>query len=151
MPRSQLLCLNDISDAAENIRSYVGDLPFENFKNDRIRVEVVVRNFEVIGEAVKNLSDDLKTQFPATGWKAVAGFRDTPIHGYSGIDLSATGLLYKILHQEDNQAGKFLKNPGNLFSEHPFLHHYLEPCPVTRGPGFGNRYSCKCENLAGQG
>ena len=59
----------------------------EKFKNDRMRIDAVVRNFEVIGEAVKNLSDDLKMQFPATDWKAVAGFRDTLIHGYFGIDM----------------------------------------------------------------
>ncbi|MDP3563598.1 MAG: DUF86 domain-containing protein [Methanoregula sp.] len=87
MPRSQLLYLNDISEAAGNIRTYVADLTFDKFKNDRMRVDAVVRNFEVIGEAVKNLSDDLKMQFPATDWKAVAGFRDTLIHGYFGIDL----------------------------------------------------------------
>jgi uncharacterized protein with HEPN domain len=52
-----------------------------------MRIDAVVRNFEVIREAVKNLSDDLKAQFPATDWKAVAGFRDTLIHGYFGIDL----------------------------------------------------------------
>lgn len=34
-------------------------------------------NFEIIGEAVKNINEDLKKQFPATDWKAVAGFRDT--------------------------------------------------------------------------
>jgi uncharacterized protein with HEPN domain len=38
-------------------------------------------------DAVKNLSDELKTQFPVTGWKAVAGFRDTLIHGYFGVDM----------------------------------------------------------------
>lgn len=53
MPRSQLLYLNDISEAAENIRSYVGTMTFEEFKNDRMRVDAVVRNFEIIGEAVK--------------------------------------------------------------------------------------------------
>ena len=87
MPRSQLLYLNDISEAAGNIRLYVGDLTFEKFKNDRMRVDAVVRNFEIIGEAVKNLSDDVKAQFPSTDWRAVAGFRDTLIHGYFGIDL----------------------------------------------------------------
>lgn len=86
MPRSQLLYLNDISEATGNIRSYVGHLTFGEFKNDRMRVDAVVRNFEVIGEAVKNLSDELKAQFPSTDWKAVAGFRDTLIHGYFGID-----------------------------------------------------------------
>lgn len=53
MPRSRLLYLNDISEAAENIRSYVGTMTFEEFKNDRMRVDAVVRNFEIIGEAVK--------------------------------------------------------------------------------------------------
>ena len=86
MPRSQLLYLNDIAEAAGNIQSYVGDLTFEKFRDDRMRVDAVVRNFEVIGEAVKNLSDDLKEQFPVTDWKAVAGFRNTLIHGYFGID-----------------------------------------------------------------
>ena len=86
MPRSQLLYLNDIAEAAANIQSYVGDLNFEAFRNDPMRVDAVVRNFEVIGEAVKNLSDDLKGRFPATDWRAVAGFRDTLIHGYFGID-----------------------------------------------------------------
>ncbi len=87
MPRSQLLYLNDIAEAAQNIRSYVGNSTYEEFRNDRMRIDAVVRNFEVIGEAVKNLSDDLKIRFPSTDWKAVAGFRDTLIHGYFGIDM----------------------------------------------------------------
>ena len=87
MPRSQLLYLNDIADAAENIRSYVGDRTFEEFRKDRMRVDAVIRNFEIIGEAAKNISDDLKRAYPATEWKAVAGFRDALIHGYFGIDL----------------------------------------------------------------
>ena len=97
MPRSQLLYLSDIAEAAENIRSYVGNRSFEEFRNDRMRVDAVVRNFEVIGEAVKNLSEDLKTKFPATDWKAVAGFRDTLIHGYFGIDLE---ILWDIIEHK---------------------------------------------------
>ena len=97
MPRSQLLYLNDISEAAGNIRSYVSDLTFDEFRNNRMRVDAVVRNFEIIGEAVKNLSDDLKTQFPVTDWKAVAGFRDTLIHGYFGVDLE---ILWDIIEHK---------------------------------------------------
>ncbi|MBN1166910.1 MAG: DUF86 domain-containing protein [Methanospirillaceae archaeon] len=40
-----------------------------------------------MGEAVKNVRDDLKTRFPSTDWRAVAGLRDTLIHGYFGVDL----------------------------------------------------------------
>lgn len=104
MPRFQLLYQNDISEAAGNIRSYFGDLTFEKFKNDRMGVNAVVRNFEVIGEAVKNPGEDLKVQFPATDWKAVADFRDTLTHRYFGIDLEIlwNSIVHKIpvLHKE---------------------------------------------------
>ena len=52
-----------------------------------MRIDAVVRNFEIIGEATKNLSANLKALYPRTDWKSVAGFRDTLIHGYFGIDL----------------------------------------------------------------
>ena len=87
MPRSQLLYLNDIAEAAGNIRSYVGTMTFEEFRDDRMRIDAVVRNFEIIGEATKSLSGDLKARYPKTDWKSVAGFRDMLIHGYFGIDL----------------------------------------------------------------
>lgn len=87
MPRSQLLYLNDIAEAAGNIRSYVGTMTFEEFKNDRMRIDAVVRNFEIVGEATKHLSPDLKARYPNTDWKSIAGFRDTLIHGYFGVDL----------------------------------------------------------------
>lgn len=66
MPRSQLLYLCDIAEAVGNIREYVGDRTFEQFRTDRMRVDAVIRNFEVIGEAVKNISDEIKDRFPST-------------------------------------------------------------------------------------
>lgn len=87
MPRSQLLYLTDIAEATANIRSYVGRMTFEEFSQDKMRVDAVVRNFEIIGEAAKNIHEDLRKKFPGTDWKAIAGFRDTLIHGYFGIDM----------------------------------------------------------------
>ena len=49
--------------------------------------DAVMRNFEIIGEAVKNLSSDIKEQYPEIPWKRVAGFRDVLIHNYMGIDI----------------------------------------------------------------
>jgi len=46
----------------------------------------VIRNFEVIGEAVKNLPDDVKARYPSVAWRQVAGFRDVLAHGYFRID-----------------------------------------------------------------
>ncbi len=72
MSRSQWLYLNDIIEAVEHIQSYRGELSFEEFRCDQMRIDAIIRNFEIIGEAVKNLSDDVKKQFLATDCKAVA-------------------------------------------------------------------------------
>ncbi len=71
-----------------------------------MRVDAVIRNFEIIGEAVKNMSDDLKKEFPKTNWKAVAGFRDILIHGYFGIDLEILWdiIVHKIPELQDEIA-----------------------------------------------
>ena len=45
----------------------------------------MIRNFQVIGEAIKNLPDDLKGGYPETDWKKIAGFRDVLTHVYFGI------------------------------------------------------------------
>ena len=97
MPRSQLVYLNDIAEAAGNIRSYIDTMTFEEFKNDRMRIDAVVQNFEIIGEATKNLSGNLKARYPKTDWKSVAGFRDALIHGYFGIDLE---ILWDIIENK---------------------------------------------------
>jgi hypothetical protein len=68
MSRSQLLYLNDIAEAAASIRSYIGRMSYEEFSKDKMRIDAVVRNFEIIGEAAKNITDDLRKQFPATDW-----------------------------------------------------------------------------------
>ncbi len=46
-----------------------------------------MRNFEVIGEAVKQLSPDLRDRYASVEWRRVAGFRDVLIHNYMGVDL----------------------------------------------------------------
>ena len=78
MPRSQLLYLNDIAEAAGNIRAYVGDLTFSEFKNDRMRIDAVVRNFEVIGEAVKNLKRGSEVTIPGNGLESGCGISRYP-------------------------------------------------------------------------
>jgi len=47
----------------------------------------VIRNLEVIGEAVKNLSIELRMKYPAIPWKSMAGVRDRLIHNYFGVNL----------------------------------------------------------------
>ena len=52
----------------------------------------VIRNFEVIGEAVKRVPDPYRTVHPEIPWRLMAGFRDVLIHGYEGVDLKRVWL-----------------------------------------------------------
>jgi len=51
--------------------------------------DAVIRELEIIGEAAKRLSDDLKKGSPDTPWRRIAGLRDVLIHDYMGVDLEA--------------------------------------------------------------
>lgn len=67
------------------------------FMQSTLIQDAVIRNFEVVGEATKNLSDDLKLKYPNLPWRKVAGFRDVLIHGYINIDLDT---IWDIIEQE---------------------------------------------------
>lgn len=56
------------------------------FLESRLHQDAVIRNFEVIGEAVKRLSDSLKVGRSEVPWRRIAGFRDVLIHGYESVD-----------------------------------------------------------------
>lgn len=85
--RDDKLFLNDIMDSIKKIESYVNGLSFENFSQMSLIVDAVVRNFEIIGEAAKNVSDELKGSRRDVPWKEMAGLRDKMIHEYFGVDL----------------------------------------------------------------
>ena len=61
----------------------------EDFLRSHPRQDGVIRQIEVIGEAVKKLSPELKGRHPEIPWKDVAGMRDKLIHDYFGLDLDA--------------------------------------------------------------
>jgi uncharacterized protein with HEPN domain len=77
---------SDVLEAMQRIMTYTGGVSYEQFMADRRTQDAVVRNIEVIGEAVKRLSSSLKRQHPAIPWKDMAGMRDKVIHDYFGIN-----------------------------------------------------------------
>ena len=85
--RDYKLYLKDILDAITKIEGYTKDLSFEEFSKGDLVIDGVVRNFEIIGEASKNIPDEVKKQYPDVPWKEMAGMRDKMIHEYFGVDL----------------------------------------------------------------
>jgi uncharacterized protein with HEPN domain len=59
----------------------------EAFMASALTQDAVIRNFEVMGEAAKHLSEGFKAAHPESPWKQIAGFRDVLIHDYIGVDL----------------------------------------------------------------
>lgn len=78
--------LLDIIEAINRIEMYTKELSYQDFLQKIEKQDAVVRNFEVIGEAVKNLSKTLKTKYNNVQWKEIAGMRDKVIHFYFGVN-----------------------------------------------------------------
>ena len=86
MPRAFKAYLVDIDDAIRKIEKYTKALSYKKFIENELILDGVVRNLEVIGEAVKQIPDDIKNKKSEIKWKKIAGLRDILIHSYFGID-----------------------------------------------------------------
>jgi uncharacterized protein with HEPN domain len=70
----------------DRIQEYISNLDFTSFKKSYITVDAVIRNFEIIGEAVKNLPQKLKSQHPEVPWDEMYRLRNRVSHEYFGIN-----------------------------------------------------------------
>jgi uncharacterized protein with HEPN domain len=95
--RNTTAFLQDIIEAIRRIQSYTQDLSYDDFTKDNKSQDAVVWNIEIIGEAVKNIPDSVRNEYPTIRWKQIAGTRDRLIHGYFGINLD---IVWNIVKQE---------------------------------------------------
>ena len=84
--RSDKLYLEDLLTAIKRIAEYIEGQNFDQFKQDYKTVDAVVRNFEIISEASKNVSDDIKITNPEIPWQEMYYLRNRVMHEYFGID-----------------------------------------------------------------
>ena len=87
--------LDDIVNAMDDVDDFTKDMTFDNFNEDKKTINAVIRSFEVIGEAAKNVPDNIKEQYTDIPWKRMAGMRDKLIHEYFGVDLEIIWAVIK--------------------------------------------------------
>ncbi len=86
--RDYRLYLKDIVAAMESIQEFIAGIDFEEFCADDKTASAVMRKLEIIGEAVKQVPQDVRQKYPQVPWREMAGMRDKLIHFYFGVDYS---------------------------------------------------------------
>ena len=86
MSRDYKIYLEDILTAIDKIQSYTQNISFEKFSEDEKTLDAVVRNLEILGEAIKNVPEEIRKKHPNIEWKKISGLRDILIHEYFGVD-----------------------------------------------------------------
>ena len=93
--RDDRLLLMDIQEAGEKIIRFTIGYTFETYLQDERTKDAVVRNFQVIGEASRHLSDKLMKEHIDIPWQKLISFRNILVHQYFGIDHE---LVWQIIH-----------------------------------------------------
>ena len=83
-PRTTRMFLVDIMESIGLLGEFTRGMDFSEFADDRRTQAAVVRYLEIIGEAVKNLPETLRSAHPEVNWRAMAAMRDRLIHAYFG-------------------------------------------------------------------
>jgi len=87
--RDCILFIEDVLNCIKKIEKYTKGLSFEEFCKNDMAADAIIRNFEVIGEALKKIPEEIKKRHSDVEWKEAAGFREVLIHDYFGIDLES--------------------------------------------------------------
>jgi len=85
MPRDNLIYFEDILNAIEKIERYVLLKEKEGYDEELVE-DAILRNLEIIGEAIKNIPNDIKNNYPEVEWRNISGLRDILIHSYFNLD-----------------------------------------------------------------
>jgi uncharacterized protein with HEPN domain len=84
--RDYRVYLEDILEAAGRIKEYSHEHTLSSLGRDRKTLDAIVRNLEIIGEAVKGIPAEIRLKYPSEDWRRIAGLRDVLIHEYFGLD-----------------------------------------------------------------
>lgn len=94
--KDDLAYIEHILLSIEKIQSYTSAISKEEFCSNEMIQDAVIRNFEIIGEATKKVSENLKSSYYGVPWRLMAGMRDKLIHDYLGVDLEMIWVTIQI-------------------------------------------------------
>lgn len=95
--REWKLFVEDILESIGFIEKFTEDMELDEFKRDRKTIDAVVRNFEIIGEAVKYVPDHIKERHAEVDWKGITGLRNRISHEYFGVSVN---IIWHIIKEE---------------------------------------------------
>lgn len=86
MPRGFRHYLEDILTSINKIQNYIDNSSLDDFVKEEMKVDAVVRNLEIIGEASRNIPVEIKEKYQDIEWRKISDFRNLLAHEYFGID-----------------------------------------------------------------
>jgi uncharacterized protein with HEPN domain len=87
----------DMAQAIQNIQSFISGLTFDQYLNDIRTISAVERQFGILGEAARRISDEFRQTYPAIDWQRIVGLRNILAHRYDEV---RQDILWTIIHSE---------------------------------------------------
>jgi uncharacterized protein with HEPN domain len=95
--RDYYLYLFDIKKLIEKIQKYTQRINFRQFVKNDEKIDAVIRNFEIIGEAAKHIPKKIQQKYSHLPWSEMVSMRNVIVHGYFGLDLN---IIWKTIKED---------------------------------------------------